>query len=157
MRVGLAIVLMVTFVVIVPADGHCKYRDAFREMFFTRQPGARGEAMGRGGVALTGDILSSFYNPAGLVEDTGLTLCISGSSHYYSLDEADYLFLGGSLPLGRWGAVGLSRYRFEEETTFIGPHGPGNPNEFPASKLWLYALTYAAEPSRRLYIGANPR
>jgi hypothetical protein len=136
-------------------DGHCRRREPLREMVYGRQPGARGEGMGGGGVALTGDVASSSYNPAGLGEARGLSLLISGTNY---CDDGyctgDYLYMAGSLPVRDYGVVGLSRYRYDAGTwTTIWP---GGQDATPAlDEIWLYTLTFATEVEHDLYAGAS--
>jgi hypothetical protein len=78
-RVLTKAIVVVAGIVLFHAEAQSKYGGAFEKRFFGRQPDARGEALGRGGVALSGDILNTFYNPAGLGDAIGLNFCTSFS------------------------------------------------------------------------------
>ncbi|MFH1313825.1 MAG: hypothetical protein ABIJ00_11455 [Candidatus Eisenbacteria bacterium] len=130
----------------------CKYGGAFEENFFGRQPSARGEALGRGTVALSGDILSSINNPAGLADAIGLTFCTSFSDDRYAVDRADRSFFGVGIPVGRYVGVGFSRYHLDYSTQTVHP---GRRQVTYPSKSSTYTLTLAAAPAAHLYIGMN--
>lgn len=87
------------------------YIGALDELFFYHHPSARAEAMGKGYVAVDGDVLASFYNPAGLASARGIL--ITGSylpTPFYLLEKSSLSFIGGSFQVGDYGVVGLSRY-----------------------------------------------
>ncbi|MEL6591817.1 MAG: hypothetical protein AAFQ68_17115, partial [Bacteroidota bacterium] len=80
-------------------------------------PDMRAEAMGRAQVALGGDILQNYSNPASLGGIEYRSLALSSSGPFYLLRESDYGYLGfaqrlDNLPL----VVGVSARTF-----FIGP------------------------------------
>jgi hypothetical protein len=117
-----------------------------------RQTGARGEALGGGGVALTGDILSSFYNPAGIYGGTGISLAMSFGDAGELPGYSDYGLLGAGIPVKDWGVVGLTLYGFDYEYTLDEPGGEVEDFHGNAS---VYTLTFAGEPTEDLYVGAN--
>jgi hypothetical protein len=137
---------------LVQSEAQSKYGSAFEKSFFGRQPGARGEAMGRGGVALSGDILSSFYNPAGLAGAIGLNFCTSFSEDSNGLERADHTILGAGIPVGRYVGVGFSWYHLDYGTTAGHPR-QGSHTYAPNSSI--YTLTLAAKPAARFYVGVN--
>jgi hypothetical protein len=117
-----------------------------------RQSGARGEALGGGGVALTGDILSSFYNPAGIYGGTGLSLATSFGDAGELPGYGDYRLFGAGFPVRDWGAVGFTWYGFDYEYAL---DQPGPEDEILSDKASVYTLTFAGEPTEDLYVGAN--
>jgi hypothetical protein len=122
-----------------------------------RQSGARREALGGGGVALTGDILSSFYNPAGIYGATGLSVAMSFGDAGKVPGYGDYRLIGAGLPLKKWGVVGLTWYGFDYEYTLdqAGPDQSGPDDEVHSGKASVYTLTFAGEPAEDLYVGFN--
>ena len=117
-----------------------------------RQSGARGEALGGGGVALTGDILSSFYNPAGIYGGTGISVATSFGDAGEVPGYGDYRLLGAGIPVKDWGVVGLTWYGFDYEYA-LDEDGPED--EIYSGKASVYTLTFAGEPTEDLYVGAN--
>ena len=144
--------VVVTGIILICSDAECKYGGAFEENFFGRRPSAAGEALGRGMVALSGDILSSVYNPAGLADAIGLSFCTSVSGASNTLEGADHTFLGAGIPVGTYFGVGLSWYHLDYGTAV---HHPGRRNEPSAPQSSIYTLTVAARPVAHFYVGAN--
>jgi len=147
---GLFILLSVALAGVSP--GICKQGGRPDGPHSGRQTGARGEALGGGGVALTGDILSSFYNPAGIYGGTGLSLATSFGDGSQLPGYGDYRLLGAGIPVKDWGVVGFTWYGFECE--FV-PEQPGPDDEVYSEKASVYTLTLAGEPIKDLYVGAN--
>jgi len=88
-----------------------EYKGVLEELFFYHHPSARAEAMGKGYVAIDGDLFASFYNPAGLASVRGIL--VTGSylpTPFYLLEKSSLSFVGGSFQIGDYGVVGLSRY-----------------------------------------------
>jgi hypothetical protein len=117
-----------------------------------RQTGARGEALGGGGVALTGDILSSFYNPAGIYGGTGVSVATSFGDAGDLPGYGNYRLLGAGLPVEDWGAVGFTWYGFDYEYAL---DQPGPEDQVYSGNASVYTLTFAGEPKGDLYVGAN--
>ncbi|MFH1221180.1 MAG: hypothetical protein V1694_12105 [Candidatus Eisenbacteria bacterium] len=83
------------------------------DLFFYRQPSARAEAMGKGGVAMVDDPSASFYNPASLGRMRGISISGSYGSPLYWFEDTKYIFLGSGVRVGRYGTVGISSYRVD--------------------------------------------
>jgi hypothetical protein len=105
-----------------------------------------------GGVAITGDILSSFYNPAGIYGLTGISFATSFSEGGEALEGGDYSYAGFGVPAGSWGAVGLGWYGFDYEGVVDGRGQKPVPYSGTGS---VYAFSLAGEPWADLYVGAN--
>lgn len=58
--------------------------------FFGRQADARSEAMGRGNVALRGDVRNMGFNPAGLMDLRGLDLYMHSASKWYVYEKSAF-------------------------------------------------------------------
>ncbi len=134
------------------SPGICKHGDRPVGPHSGRQTGARGEALGGGGVALTGDILSSFYNPAGIYGGTGLSLATSFGDASQLPGYGDYRLLGAGIPVKDWGVIGFTWYGFDYEYA-LDQSGPDD--EVYSEKASVYTLTFAGEPIEDLYVGAN--
>ena len=94
------------------------YNNAYSEIFFGRQPSARAEALGRSYVAMHGDIMTTFYNPAGLTSLQGVSASASYASPYYT-PGTSYNYLGASYSVADLGVIAFSRYQFQQGETEI--------------------------------------
>lgn len=124
-----------------------EYIGTFEYLYFSRQPSARAEAMGRTIAATDAGAFAAFYNPAGIGSNEGLILSSSYSDRFYAADESNFKFIGLTYGIGKYGVIGLSMFRFrwrvplaEEKTIPIAS---------------LYTLTLAGEPLHDLYVGVN--
>ncbi|MHA1302020.1 MAG: hypothetical protein ACTSO9_21600 [Candidatus Helarchaeota archaeon] len=125
-----------------------KYTDALEELYFGRQPSARTEAMGRCGVAIMEDVFSSFYNPAGLSFNNGLSLSGSYAEPYYLLQNANYNFIGIDYDFKNYGNIGLSRFRFN----YGGIEYNGDTD---SDFISMFILSYAFKPTKDFSLGFN--
>jgi len=122
------------------------------DLFFYRQPSARAEAMGKGGVAMVDDPSASFYNPASLGRLRGMSISGSYGSPLPWYEDAKYIFLGGDVRIGRYGTVGISSYRIDyggfAETCSSG-------EEMEDFEVALETLSLATDRLPGLDIGMN--
>ena len=58
--------------------------------FFGRQPDARSEAMGRGNVALQGDVRNMSFNPAALMDLRGLDVYLHSADKWYIFERSEF-------------------------------------------------------------------
>jgi hypothetical protein len=130
----------------------CKYHYGFLGELFGREPSARAEALGKGNVTATGSVLETYSNPAGLAGAAALSFCTSSSKAFYTLEDARYTYLGGSLRVGRIGVIGVSRYHLDTRERMSQPTG-GKDAYTP--EYYVYTLTFSAEPIRDLFAGTN--
>jgi hypothetical protein len=133
------------------------YNQAFDLMFFGRQPSARAEAMGKSMVATDAGGFASYYNPALVSLNQGLTVSASHASPYYGLDQADYTYIGATYQAGRLGSAGLSMFQFDwGERFFIStaemPDGTG---EFIEPNTTFYRASFARQIVAGLHAGVN--
>lgn len=133
------------------------YRGAYSELFFTRQPSSRAEAMGRGYVTIDSDMDAYFYNPAGLANISFMDVKFTTSGPYYSVDNARYYQFGLGYNLYNY-IIGLNLnvMSYGEEFYVINeenPFGPGNNKVTPY--LANYTLTMATPLSDALSVGWN--
>jgi hypothetical protein len=105
-------------------------------------------------VTSSGDIINTYYNPAGLADAKGVGFCFSWSDRYYLLDDAKYRYWGGSAQVGDYGTIGVSKYKFDYGPTgrVVGPSGDAKTNSGDAAIL---VLTLAGEPLKDLLVGVN--
>jgi hypothetical protein len=101
--------------------------------------------MGLGGVALRGSDYSAFYNPARLSNDEGLVVSVAKSGPYYLDDGAKYRHLYLSYASNKYGAIGLSSYRYSSDLTFLTQR----------VRHANYALTYSKEIYQGYSMGMN--
>jgi hypothetical protein len=133
---------------------YAKY-DGFAVYYFSgRQPSARAEAMGKGYVAVAGDIYSTFYNPAGLCEINGLMFNASYATPFYLLEDATYSFLGIGYKFNRYFIIGLNRWHYNEglEVSYYDEND-NFISFFP--NISTYSLTIGSEPLEDFQIGIN--
>jgi hypothetical protein len=58
--------------------------------FFGHQPDARSEAMGRGNVALQGDVRNMSFNPAALMDLHGLDVYLHSADKWYTFENSEF-------------------------------------------------------------------
>ena len=133
---------------------HAKYRGFAQEMFFGRHTGAAGAATGRTGVTSSGEIIDTFYNPAGLADAKGVGFCLSWSDPYYLLEDAKYRFWGANVQVGDYGTVGVSRYKLDYGPIRVSP-GIGGETRYGSSDAAILVVTLAGEPVKDLLVGVN--
>ena len=95
------------------------YEFFFPEIFFGRQPSARAEAMGRSGVAMEGELLCAYYNPAGIASLSGFSIATAFANPFYMLKNATYFYVSAGGKIGNIGSLSFSRYRFNWNDPFI--------------------------------------
>lgn len=109
------IIILIPFLCSFLTTARAQVYDGYAlDMALWRQPNARAEAMGRGNAALTGDVFSSFYNPAA-------SSFINGAAvSYSSLDpgswisnEISYDYMGAVYNTNKYGAIGLSYLNYD--------------------------------------------
>lgn len=134
-------------------------RDPFLiEYFWGRQPSARAEAMGRGHVALTGEISSVFYNPAGIGSIRGAIFNTSYASPFYLLDKAKYFFVGAGVRLNPVWVLGLSVNHLTYAEKFPVMAGPDNATQrtyTPQMSNYAFTLTFAPFDALEAGVSAN--
>ncbi len=135
-------------------DADAKYRGFAQEMFFGRNAGAAGAATGGAGVTSSGDIINTFYNPAGLADAKGLGCCFSLSDRYYLLENAQFTYWGGHVQAGNYGTVGASRYNLDYGP-FIWPDEHGGGGGTTSNDATILVFTLAGEPLKDLLVGVN--
>lgn len=133
---------------------YAKYGGFADEMFFGRHTGAAGAATGRTGVTSSGDIIDTFYNPAGLADAKGVGFCFSWSDRYYLLEDAEYKFWGGNVEIGDYGTLGVSRYKLDYGP-MMWPAGPGGGTKGNSNDAGILVITLAGEPLKDLLVGVN--
>ena len=129
-----------------------RYRGAYSEMFFGRQPSARSEAMARSQVAVGGEVYSAYYNPAALASLPSPVAGATFASPFYLTGDAHYDYYGVAVPLGRFGTLGVSRFFFNRspETITLTDGVRELRNETA-----LYALSYGLSIGRWADVGVN--
>ncbi len=130
------------------------YIGALEELFFYHHPSARAEAMGKGYVAIDGDLFASFYNPAGLASARGIL--VTGSylpTPFYLLEKSSLSFIGGSFQIGDYGVVGLSRYHLSYGEMLLWNRKRQQVEEFTPG-VSMYALTMATD-LECFFVGVN--
>lgn len=79
------------------------YTGANQELFFGRQSSAKIEAMGQAATAITSDLSSVYFNPAGISDLKGVQVYNNISRGYHTLDSSIFNFFGIGSKLGdKW-------------------------------------------------------
>ncbi len=135
------------------------YNGTFQTYYFGRQPSARAEAMGRGFASVTGDALSYYYNPAGMASLKGLNVNGSYAQPYYYFDNADYIFLGASYSIKKYGNAAFSLdqfdYGYEDKIIYTDEYGNVTGSYDLKPKITNYRLTLSSEVIKDLFVGVN--
>jgi len=134
-----------------------RYRDGQEEYFGAAQlPSMRAEAMGKAQVAIGGNIMQNFINPASIGTINSRSLAISSSGPFYILGESDYGYLGYAQRINdsKW-VGGLSTRAF-----FIGPstfdaYIQNQQYELDKAKVINTTVTVAREILPGLQLGLN--
>ncbi len=146
------LVLLGFLLVAYPALGG--YNGVLGELFFHHLPSARAEAMGRGYVAIDGDLFANFYNPAGLASARGAL--VTGSylpSPLLLLKKSSLSFIGGGFQIGDYGVVALSRCHLSFGRRLLWNFDHQRIEEFTPG-VSMYALTMATDLESFLF-GVN--
>jgi hypothetical protein len=132
------------------------YKDSASEIFFSRLPSAKTEAMGRILTLNLDPYFVSQSNPANLSNSNGASIFYSYSSPYYALDNATYNYLGVSYNFSGIGAFALNALWYNTGLTFnqTGEGGPQVIGTFE-STYQLFTITYAREIKGWFSFGIN--
>lgn len=157
MRYFLIIILGCLLPTLSWAQDDRQYRDGQEEYFGSAQlPSMRAEAMGKAQVAIGGDVMQSFINPASIGTINFRSLSLSSSGPFYILTESDYGYLGYAQRINdsKWvGGVSVRAF-------FIGPstfkaYIQNQGYELDKAKIINTTLTVAREILPGLQLGLN--
>lgn len=148
----LRILFLLLLTVITGSLRSQSYNGAFYESFYGRNPGARGEALGRSGVSLIGDPFSQYANPASLATIYGGFAAIAHSSNYYANPEAGFDYLSIAYRFGNTGTFGLISEEIEPGYVDSGSTDPSIP-ELTAMKTSYSRIYYARAATDDFYWG----
>jgi hypothetical protein len=148
------IAVVTTLLTALADDAGAKYGGFAEEIFFGRHTAAAGAAAGRVGVVSSGDIINTFYNPAGLGDAAGVGFCLSWVEEARVLTEGDYRFLGGNVRIADYGVLGVSRYNFDYSPVGYAD-GSGGKGRTVGTDASITVVTLAGEPRKDLLLGLN--
>ncbi|MCA9733351.1 PorV/PorQ family protein [candidate division KSB1 bacterium] len=133
------------------------YNEVLDYFFLGRQPSAKAEAMGKAMVATENDAFSSFYNPAAINKNQGLTASTSYATPYYAAKDAYYLFTGVTNNWGTRSAFGLSIFHFSFGTpiTITNETNPNLVGTGITPTVSMYTLTLATRLIHNVHAGIN--
>jgi hypothetical protein len=120
-------------------------------VFLTLPQGARPTAMGEAFDAITGDIYSGHWNPAGLADLGGMSFSASMAPTYLDMY---YGYLAGGMSFGR-NAVGLSITHFNYGNLVGLDEHARNETTFGATDLGISASYARRFPKQKLQLGAS--
>lgn len=127
----------------------CQYSPShLSEFFFGRQPSARAEAMGRGYMAVDGDLGSIYFNAAGVASVTQPTVNITYTSPGYYMTRGFYYSWALNYKIHKYLQIAASQFRFDFGKTVVA-----NATKTPYSQRFV--LNASSEPIKKLLVGIN--
>jgi hypothetical protein len=131
---------------LIPASIFGQYHNGWEtQFFFGRQPSARAEAMGKAYVSIDGDLATTYFNPAGIINNKGLEINCSYASPYYLQHKSYFLYTGFSFRINNYIQCALTRFSWNWPY-FESDRNPNTSNS---------TLTIASEPLANLLLGLN--
>ena len=148
---------VILLIIIFPAISFGQYdNSSFQDMFFSRLPNARAEAMGRAYASIDSDISTVFFNPAGTATIKGLELNASFASPYYMAPWVKINYFGLAYNFNKYLTVGLSRNQVNYGMMLLrsteNPEGTRDSGKVAHN---IYTLNIASQPVKNLLIGVN--
>lgn len=133
----------------VPIFSFGQYNYGFlKEHFFSRQPSARAEAMGKAYASMDGDLTTVYFNPAGIATIKGIEINGAYTPPGYYSTEGYYRFFAAGYRINKYLQAAYSQFHFDlGKTNLLGatttPYSQRN------------TLTISSEPIKNLSIGLN--
>lgn len=121
--------------------------------FFDRLPSARAEAMGRGMVAIDGDLQALFFNPAAVGTIKGIEVNANLASPYVLSRDAKFTAFTAGWRINDYFSAGLSFNRFALNRDWKVTHNSGAYNDAENLYRQDVGLTVAGQPLKKLYVG----
>ena len=130
-----------------------KYIGASQELFFGRQSSAKIEAMGQASTAITGDLSSVYFNPAGISDLKGAQVYNNISKGFFLVDSAVSNFFGIGSKLGEKWAVAYNLQSFKYNSVFTDANGVIIPIKDRPNLIHKLSSSY--KPIKTLSIGIS--
>lgn len=127
------------------------YTGTNRELFFGRQSSAKIEAMGQASTAVTGDLNSVYFNPAGISNLKGVQIYNNISRGYHNFDSSFFNCFGIGSKLGDKVVLAYTLQSFKRNVTFID--GNGKYTEFDIKPDLIHKVACSYKPFKTLAIG----
>lgn len=141
-------ILVFFLLLTVPTLATAQYKGLLYESFFSRQPGARTEAMGKASTSIDGDLSTIHFNPAGIASIRGFEINASYTPPSFYLTEGYYTFFGAGIKINDYLRIAVSQFQFN-----LGKTEMVESSDVPFVKH--NTLTIGSEPIKNLYIGLN--
>lgn len=150
-------VLVIGFLLIV---SNClfsqNYNGSFSILFFGRQSSAKIEAMGQASTAVTGELSSVYFNPAGISDLKGVQIYNNISRGFFLLDSAISNNFGIGSKVGeKWAvAYSLQTFNYNEKISFIDENDNIINTVYP-KPYFIHKLSSSYKPIKTLSIGIS--
>jgi len=151
MKINLSFFLILFSISTFPQN----YKDFAFEIFFSRQPSAKTEAMGRILSVNFDPYFVSQSNPANLVSTNGIAVFYSRSSQLYVYDDATYDYAGISFNSQKFGALAFNYLALNMVEDVIEPPIGTSLLGTIENKRYLYTLTYSYKIPEWFSFGVN--
>jgi len=133
--------------------------------FLTSDGGTRAAGMADAFTAVSGDVISAFWNPGGLasISEKQATMAYSNISAMFGEASAGmyYMIMAFAMPVGDLGVFGSTLQLQDQGTTIKTEADPkGGPRIIGEEDLgmnWAWALCYADELAKGLFAGVNAK
>lgn len=130
-----------------------KYLGTYSELFFGRQSSAKIEAMGQSSTAVTGDLSSVYFNPAGISNLKGAQVYNNISRGFFFADSAVSNFFGFGSKIGEKWAVAYNLQSFKNNLIYVDANG--NIISIDNKPDLTHKLTCSFKPIKTLAIGIS--
>jgi len=129
--------------------------------FLALDGGTRAAGMGDTFSAVSGDVISAFWNPGGLASISDRQATIAYSNIAAMFGEASegmyYGLMAFAMPVKDWGVFGTTLQVQDQGTTVETKDDPTALREIDLGMNWAWALCYADEIASGLFAGVNAK
>jgi hypothetical protein len=123
--------------------------------------GTRAAGMGDTFAAVSGDVISAFWNPSGLAPISEIQMTVSYTNYAAMFGEASegmyYGLMAFAMPVKNWGVFGTSLQIQDQGTMIVTAESPEPIGEEDLGMNWAWALSYADEIADGLLAGISAK
>lgn len=128
-----------------------KYVGTYSELFFGRQSSVKIESMGQAATAISGDLSSVYFNPAGISDLKGAQVYNNITRGFFLLDSAVSNFFGIGSRIGKKWAFSYNLQSFKYNVVFVDANGIVIPIKDKPNLIHKLSSSY--KPIKSLSIG----
>ncbi|MBD3183597.1 PorV/PorQ family protein [Candidatus Poribacteria bacterium] len=129
--------------------------------FLSLGGGTRAAGMGDTFTAISGDVISAFWNPGGLGNISDIQMTVSYTNYAAMFGEASegmyYGLAAFAMPVKDWGVFGSSIQIQDQGTMLITTDSPEPVGEEDLGMNWAWALSYADQLGDNWLAGVNAK